>query len=131
MEIVLADGELLRTGMGALPGAKTWQQYKSGFGPWVDGIFSQSNFGVVTKMGFWLMPEPDAFFSGTVTVPRHNDLVPLIDTLNYLENSRICNGFTELSSPSMGLPAADDAPPMSAELEAIDGPGGGWQYCRP
>ncbi len=46
MEIVLANGELLRTGMGAMPGAKTWQQYKSGFGPWIDGIFSQSNFGV-------------------------------------------------------------------------------------
>jgi 4-cresol dehydrogenase (hydroxylating) len=119
MEIVLANGELLRTGMGALPGAKTWQQYKSGFGPWIDGIFSQSNFGVVTKMGFWLMPEPDAFLSGTVTVPRHTDLIPLIDTLNYLENSRICNGFTELSSPAMGLPAADDAAPMSPELAAI------------
>src|SRR5579863_9279670 len=57
MEVVLANGELLRTGMGAMPGAKTWQQYKSGFGPWIDGIFSQSNFGVVTKMGFWLLPQ--------------------------------------------------------------------------
>src|SRR6202167_5162294 len=28
LEIVLANGELMRTGMGALPGAKTWQQYK-------------------------------------------------------------------------------------------------------
>ena len=34
MEVVLPNGELLRTGMGALPGAKTWQQYKSGYGPW-------------------------------------------------------------------------------------------------
>ena len=44
----------VRTGMGALPNAKTWQQYKYGFGPYVDGMFSQSNFGIVTKMGFWL-----------------------------------------------------------------------------
>ena len=42
------------------PNAKTWQLYKYGFGPWIDGIFSQSNFGIVTKMGFWLMPEPEA-----------------------------------------------------------------------
>ena len=27
MEVVLADGELLRTGMGALPDSKTWQQF--------------------------------------------------------------------------------------------------------
>src|SRR5580658_1109 len=96
MEVVLASGEVMRTGMGALPGAKTWQQYKSGFGPWVDGIFSQSNFGIVTKLGLWLMPEPDAFLSGTVLVPRHNDLIPLIDAVNYLENSRVSNGFSEL-----------------------------------
>ena len=40
MEVVLPNGELLRTGMGALPGAQSWQQYKSGFGPWIDGMLS-------------------------------------------------------------------------------------------
>jgi (+)-pinoresinol hydroxylase len=119
MEVVLADGELLRTGMGAMPGAKTWQQYKTGFGPWIDGIFSQSNFGIVTKLGFWLMPQPDAFLSGTVLVPRHNDLIPLIDAVNYLENSRVSNGFSELASPAMGLPAADDGKPMEPTLKAL------------
>jgi hypothetical protein len=119
MEVVLADGELLRTGMGAMPGAKTWQQYKTGFGPWIDGIFSQSNFGIVTKLGLWLMPEPDAFLSGTVLVPRHNDLIPLIDAVNYLENSRVSNGFSELASPAMGLPAADDGKPMEPALKAL------------
>src|SRR5690606_22715095 len=44
MEVVLANGDLVRTGMGALPGAQTWQQYKYGYGPFLDGIFSQSNF---------------------------------------------------------------------------------------
>ena len=60
MEVVLPTGELVRTGMGANPHAKTWQLFKYGMGPWVDGIFSQSNFGIVTKMGFWLMEEPEA-----------------------------------------------------------------------
>ena len=36
MEVVLANGEVVRTGMGALPGSKTWQQYKYGFGPYVN-----------------------------------------------------------------------------------------------
>src|ERR1700733_2491494 len=36
MEVVLANGELVRTGMGALPGAKTWQQFRDGVGPIVD-----------------------------------------------------------------------------------------------
>ena len=61
------------TGMGALPGAATWAEYRYGFGPHVDGLFSQGNFGVVTKMGFWLMPEPEAYLSGAVTVPGRNE----------------------------------------------------------
>jgi 4-cresol dehydrogenase (hydroxylating) len=102
MEVVLPNGELLRTGMGALPGAKTWQHYKSGFGPWVDGLFSQTSLGVVTKMGFWLMPQPEAYLSGTVSVPRYDDLVPFIDTLNLLENGQVFNGMPFLGSPLLG-----------------------------
>ena len=51
MEIVLPNGELMRTGHGRAARAKSWQEYKSGLGPWIDGMFSQSNFGIVTKMG--------------------------------------------------------------------------------
>jgi (+)-pinoresinol hydroxylase len=102
MEVVLANGEIIRTGMGAMPNAKTWQQYKTGYGPWVDGIFSQSNFGVVTKMGFWLMPEPDAYLSGTVMVPRRDDLIPLIRIMSNLENLRVTSGMPELGSPLLG-----------------------------
>jgi len=99
MEIVLPNGEVMRTGMGALPGSKTWQQYRYGFGPYVDGMFSQSSLGVVTKMGFWLFPEPEAYFTGTVTVPKHDDLIPLVATLAYLMNSSIVLGTTSVASP--------------------------------
>ena len=51
LEVVLPSGEVMRTGMGALPGAKTWQQYKYGFGPYVTPIFSQSSLGIVTENG--------------------------------------------------------------------------------
>jgi len=127
MEVVLANGEILRTGMGAMAGAHTWQEYKTGFGPWIDGIFSQSNFGVVTKMGFWLMPEPDAYLSGTVFVPRFQDLIPLVETLNYLENTRATNGMPDLGSPLLGIPMISElarnltqAPPAPApELAAL------------
>jgi (+)-pinoresinol hydroxylase len=105
MEIVLPNGELLRTGMGAIPNAQTWQQYKSGCGPWLDGIFSQSNYGIVTKMGFWLMPEPEAYLRGRVMAPRYRDLGALVEILNYVENVRITAGFPDLESPLLGAPA--------------------------
>lgn len=58
LEVVLADGSLVRTGMGGVENSREWNVYRWGYGPWVDGIFSQSNFGVVTKIGIWLMPKP-------------------------------------------------------------------------
>ncbi len=127
MEVVLANGELLRTGMGAMPGAKTWQQYKSGYGPWIDGLFSQSNLGVVTKMGFWLMPEPEAYLSGTVSVFGYDDLGPLVDTLSYLENSQIVTGMPYLGSPVLTdlTPGQQTRPIQDPELDAIlAAPGG-------
>ncbi|RDK06264.1 FAD-binding protein [Cupriavidus lacunae] len=103
MEVVLANGEVVRTGMGALPGAKTWGQYKYGMGPSVDGIFSQSNFGIVTKMGIWLMPAPEAFLEGTIYVPRYEDLHPLVELLKYAENTGLAPGTPELLSPLLGV----------------------------
>ena len=126
MEVVLANGDLLRTGMGALPGAKTWQQYKYGFGPYIEGIFSQSNFGVVTKMGVWLMPEPEAYREGTVSVPKHDDLIPFVETLSFLRDSDILRGTMLLESPVLNHRASQggtvlDVPggPSIAEMEKI------------
>jgi len=119
MEVVLANGDIVRTGMGALPGSKTWQQYKYGFGPYLDGIFSQTNFGVITKMGFWLLPEPEAHMVGTVTVPKHDDLIPLIDISAYLMNSGVVFGQTRFATPFFGGAAEQDA--ALAALQAKPG----------
>jgi 4-cresol dehydrogenase (hydroxylating) len=84
MEVVLPNGELMRTGMGALPGSKAWQDYKPGFGPDPSGLFAQGNFGIVVKMGFRLMPRPEHWRTGLITVPKRRDFLPLVDTVNYL-----------------------------------------------
>jgi len=126
LEVVLANGDLLRTGMGALPAAKTWQQYKYGFGPYIDGIFSQANFGVVTKMGVWLMPEPEAYREGMVSVPKHDDLIPFVETLSYLRDSDVLRGTMLLESPVLNYRASQggtvlDVPggPSIADMEKI------------
>lgn len=70
LEVILPSGELMRTGMGAMPrpkeagqkssrldeepGNKCWQLFPYGFGPYNDGLFSQSNLGIVTKLGIWV-----------------------------------------------------------------------------
>ena len=67
MEVVTGDGEVRAYRHGrdaelATPGSSS----STATGPYVDGMFSQSNFGVVTKMGIWLMPEPEAYLDGTI-----------------------------------------------------------------
>lgn len=113
MEVVLPQGEVLRTGMGAMSRAETWQQYKYGLGPVVDGLFTQSSLGVVTKMGIWLIPEPPAFRSAEVYVPNHEDVIPMIDTLRPL---RIANVVSNSASAS---------PNRGGHVEGGQGPGGG------
>lgn len=87
MEVVLPNGDLMRTGMGALPGAQTWQEYRYGFGPDPAGLFAQGNFGIVTKMGFRLMPMPEYYRTGLITVPRRRDFVKLVEHVNHLSDA--------------------------------------------
>jgi 4-cresol dehydrogenase (hydroxylating) len=89
LEVVLPNGEVMRTGMGAMPNSKSWQEYRHGYGPDPSGLFGQGNFGIVTKMGFRLMPQPEHWRNGLVTVPRRQDLIPLIETVNYLSDLSI------------------------------------------
>jgi 4-cresol dehydrogenase (hydroxylating) len=81
LEVVLPDGDLLRTGMGAMPGTNAWQLFPYGFGPHPDGLFTQSNYGIVTKMGIALMPEPPGALSYLITFENESDLPAIIDTM--------------------------------------------------
>ena len=118
MEVVLPNGEIVRTGMGALPNAKTWAEYHYGAGPYVDGLFGQGNFGVVTKMGFHLMPAPDAHLTGTVIVPKRSDIVALVEGGNALEHAGVI-GMPSYGSPLGGFGGAAD--PQLRELLARPG----------
>ncbi|KAF4978064.1 hypothetical protein FDECE_18272, partial [Fusarium decemcellulare] len=70
MEVVLPNGDLLRTGMGAVKDSKIFPLYSGGFGPGLDGLFFQSNFGVVTKMGVHMSPAPQSYTSIQVDMPE-------------------------------------------------------------
>ena len=95
MQVVLADGTVVDTGMGALSGAATSGLYKYGCGPWVEGMFTQSNFGIITKVGIWLMPEPPGYRPYLVTFPREEDLYQITEVVGPLRlNMLIPNAAT-------------------------------------
>ncbi len=84
LEVVLADGSLVRTGQGAITGSPLWASHRRGFGPSMDDLFKQSNFGVVTKAGLWLSARPELIVTGTIRCEDDNDIIPLIDILREL-----------------------------------------------
>jgi hypothetical protein len=119
MEVVLPNGEVMRTGMAALANDESWADYKYGFGPYVAGLFGQANFGIVTKMGFWLLPEPEAYRRGTVFVPKRRDIIPLVSHVNHLENQGLI-GMPGFRSP-LGAARARE-PELQALLAKPGGP---------
>jgi 4-cresol dehydrogenase (hydroxylating) len=116
LEVVLPDGEVVRTGMGAMEGGHAWQLYKPGFGPAVDGLFFQSNLGIVTKMGLWLMPAPEAWAAVDIAARGFDDLAPLIDTMRPLKLDGTIQSTVVIGDP---LGAA-----------AFTGPRSDWQEDR-
>jgi 4-cresol dehydrogenase (hydroxylating) len=96
MEVVLASGEVLRTGMGAMPGNRSWHVYKRSLGPSLDQLFTQSNFGIVTKMGIWLMPQPDCYMPLRLRVWNEDDLGPVVDTLRRLMLDRTIENVPQI-----------------------------------
>jgi FAD/FMN-containing dehydrogenase len=53
LEAMLANGELVRTGQFAVSGSPSSHLSKFTFGPSIEGLFLQSNLGIVTKLGIW------------------------------------------------------------------------------
>ncbi len=88
MQVVLADGRVLDTGLGHFQGAKASRVYRYGVGPFVDGLFSQSNFGIVTQACIWLMPKPQRCLAFLFSAPDDGDLTDVIDRLAPLRLER-------------------------------------------
>ena len=108
MEVVLGTGELLRTGFGHYAGAKTTHLYPFGIGPYLDGIFTQSNFGIVTKLGLWLLPVPESFCPYIVLFEEDEDLLDAIAPLRELRMSRVLQSVPHIANDLRAL--ASDAP---------------------
>jgi 4-cresol dehydrogenase (hydroxylating) len=84
LDIVLADGERLRTGFGRFVGSVLAPLSNRAPGPQLDGLFTQSNLGIVLAATVWLRPRPAVLevFNGRLAGRGH--LPPLIDALQRL-----------------------------------------------
>jgi 4-cresol dehydrogenase (hydroxylating) flavoprotein subunit len=85
LEVVLPDGALIHTGMGAMEGNHSFHLFPLSFGPDWTQMFTQSNMGVVTKAGLWLQPAPESSLQLTWDIPEEQDIGWVIDTVTPLK----------------------------------------------
>jgi 4-cresol dehydrogenase (hydroxylating) flavoprotein subunit len=83
-EVVFANGDCINTGFSRFPNTQSGPIYRPGVGPSLDGLFTQSNLGVVTRMTQWLMPAPEYFQAFFFRSDREDSLAPIINALRPL-----------------------------------------------
>ncbi|SMC21000.1 4-cresol dehydrogenase (hydroxylating) [Desulfacinum hydrothermale DSM 13146] len=110
LEVVLANGEVLRTGFTHYPQARSSYVYKYGIGPYLDGIFTQSNYGIVTKMGLWLMPKPQHTEVFYFFAQNESDLPGLINAVRSLLLSGTVRSAINLVHRDRALTMTDQYP---------------------
>ncbi|MFL5347330.1 MAG: FAD-binding oxidoreductase [Hyalangium sp.] len=123
-EVVLPTGELLRTSDGALPGAKTQHLSKYGYGPFLDGLFVQSNLGIVTRLGVWLMPRPPVIRAFFFTFPEDEDLGEIVELVRPLKLNNVVPTLLKVTSDVYAFGTEETYPfdrtggrtPLPAEL---------------
>ncbi|MET9387632.1 FAD-binding oxidoreductase [Streptomyces sp. NPDC002928] len=116
-EVVLPNGDLLRTGSGAMDNNPTWPLYKRGLGPTSTELFMQSNYGIVTKMGYWLMPKPEIYMPLWLQLWDDSQMPAVVDALRQLMLDGMIDMRPQLSNTLCM------ASMMTARAEWYDGPG--------
>lgn len=118
IEAVLPDGTIYETPLSELGGQEVDRLFKWGVGPYIDGLFSQGNFGVVVRMTIALAPAPEtvtAFFFSTKDDAKLEALVPTVrEVLRTLSGSVVAiNLLNDQRMLSMMTPFPED--------KAVDG----------
>lgn len=117
LEVVLGTGRVLRTGFAHYPGARTTHVYRHGVGPSMDGLFAQSNYGIVTAAGFELLPRPHPHTAVIARIERDDQLPGLIDTLAALRRRGLLQTVAHIGNRERTVISL--APLVSDQLVAL------------
>jgi 4-cresol dehydrogenase (hydroxylating) len=124
LQVVLGTGELLETGFGHYSNAQAKHVFKWGVGPILDGLFSQSNFGIITQAGLYLMPQPEDYCVFIFGCKDDCHLQDTVDILGVLKRQGILQSAVHIAndlrafSGAMRYPweAANNCTPLSDNL---------------
>ena len=92
LEVVLADGTKIATGLSNFCSSDLASCAKDPIGPSLDGLFFQSNLAIVTRMTVWLQRQAHEFTSGLVTFSNNAQLERAIPSLRMLQEQGVIKG---------------------------------------
>jgi len=98
LTVVLGNGEILKTGFGHYEGAKTTHLFKHGIGPSLDGLFIQSNCGIVTRSGVNLMHQSDYHTTFVSKIKGEDYLPEFVERLGKLKRKDITKSVVHLGN---------------------------------
>src|SRR5262249_7650542 len=98
LEVVLGTGELIRTGSGHFPQSRTTYLYPHGIGPTLDGLFCQSNFGIVTRAAIRLRRRQPAHGVLGCAIAGEEGLAALVDGVAALVRQGILDPCVHISN---------------------------------
>ncbi len=78
LEAVLPNGDVYRSPLTGLGGAEVDRTFKWGIGPYLDGLFSQGNFGIVTQATIALAPRAEQVTAFLFALRTDADLEPCV-----------------------------------------------------
>jgi len=116
IEVMLANGQIIRTGLHRFNDAKAAGVYQAGLGPALDGLFFQSNLGVVLSITLWLMPKPECFLAFYVTSPN-DELEKLVEALTSLKREGYLTSLPHIANTCRVLPGLQQYPADATDIK--------------
>ncbi|MEZ4825635.1 MAG: FAD-binding oxidoreductase [Bacteroidia bacterium] len=110
LKILLPDGEWLETGFGNFPSALAASLHPWGLGPSADGLFFQSNLGIVMELTLWLKPIPSCTQQLTFSISSLSALALTLDQIRQLKLRNQINGVCSVHSVPKVLSLASQYP---------------------
>jgi 4-cresol dehydrogenase (hydroxylating) len=124
LEIVLPDGKIVKTGFADFKKSKLGPLAKWGVGPYIDGLFTQSNFGIITSLTLWLRVAPMHFTSFMFHIDDEGKLAQVMEAWRQLGLEGLQSSlrvFNDMRMISFGerFPEAEKTPLSEKVVQSI------------
>jgi len=99
LEVVCGSGQIIKTGFRRLgEESPLAHSHPFGLGPMLDGLFFQSNFGIVTSACFKLMPRRPKEVAISLALRDSSNLALFIDELGHLKREGLLTSVTHIAN---------------------------------